>query len=73
MILKCHLPEEKHRVQSLNDFIIFGIMALGSFSSGGILSVYGWNAVLWLSLVPLLLAMITLFLASRKPENVSSV
>ncbi len=35
MVLECHRPEEKTRVQSLNDFIVFGLMAVGSFSSGG--------------------------------------
>ncbi len=37
LVLECHNPEEKNRVQSLNDFVIFGLMAIGSFSSGGIL------------------------------------
>ena len=32
LVLECHRPEEKTRVQSLNDFIIFGIMAVGSFA-----------------------------------------
>ncbi len=30
-------------------------MAIGSFSSGGILSSYGWQIVLWVSFVPLVL------------------
>ncbi|WP_372882166.1 MFS transporter [Psychromonas sp.] len=60
MVLECHKPEEKNRVQSLNDFIIFGLMAVGSFSSGGILSIYGWQIVLWVSFIPLILAVITL-------------
>lgn len=30
-LLECHTSTEKTRVQSLNDFIIFGLMALGSF------------------------------------------
>jgi hypothetical protein len=66
-VLECHAPEEKTRVQSLNDFIIFGLMAIGSFSSGGILSVYGWNTVLWVSLIPLLFTIAAL--ASHRPKN----
>lgn len=54
-VLECHTSNEKTRVQSLNDFIVFGLMAVGSFSSGWILSVYGWDTVLWVSFVPLLL------------------
>ena len=36
LVLECHRPEERTKVQSLNDFIIFGIMAVG-FASGGLL------------------------------------
>lgn len=60
MILETHRPEEKARVQSLNDFVVFGTMAIGSFLSGGLLSAYGWNTVLWLSFVPLALAVVVL-------------
>jgi MFS family permease len=60
LVLECHRPEEKVRVQSLNDFIVFGTMAFGSFLSGGLLTAYGWHTVLWLSFVPLALAALTL-------------
>lgn len=57
-IIDYHRPEEKTQVQSLNDFVVFGVMIVGSFSSGALLSLYGWNAVLWGSLVPVGLAFI---------------
>ncbi|MBN9575505.1 MAG: MFS transporter, partial [Alicycliphilus denitrificans] len=60
LVLECHRPEERTRVQSLNDFIVFGLMAIGSFLSGSLLSAYGWNAVLWVSFVPLALAVVAL-------------
>lgn len=60
LVLECHRPEEKTRVQSLNDFIIFGTMALGSFASGGLLAAYDWNTVLWVSLLPLAVAVVAL-------------
>lgn len=56
MALECHRPEEKTRVQSFNDFIVFGTMAVGSFASGTLLAAYDWNMVLWVSAVPLVLA-----------------
>ncbi|KAB2688480.1 MFS transporter [Brucella tritici] len=68
MVLECHRPEEKARVQSLNDFVVFGTMAFGSFLSGGLLTSYGWNAVLWLSFVPLAMAMIALAGALKAPR-----
>lgn len=60
LVLECHRPEEKTRVQSLNDFVVFGTMAVGSFASGGLLAAYDWNTVLWVSFVPLALAVAVL-------------
>lgn len=60
LVLESHRPEEKNRVQSLNDFIVFGTMAVGSFSSGGLLTGYGWDVVLWISFLPLVPAVIAL-------------
>ncbi|WP_246583205.1 MFS transporter [Candidatus Vallotia tarda] len=65
VVLECHQPEESIRVQSLNDFIIFGTMVFGSFLSGSLLTIFGWKIVLWFSFIPLAAAGITLVLASR--------
>jgi predicted MFS family arabinose efflux permease len=65
MVLECHRPEEKARVQSFNDFAVFGTMAVGSFLSGGLLSSFGWDAVLWLSFAPLAVAVVALALGRR--------
>ncbi|MFC3116167.1 MFS transporter [Cellvibrio fontiphilus] len=67
-VLECHRPEEKNRVQSLNDFLIFGVMALGSFLSGGILGAYGWSTVLWISFIPLSITLLALALAKKQKE-----
>lgn len=61
-IIDFHRPEEKTQVQSLNDFLVFGVMIVGSFSSGVLLNAFGWNAVLWGSLVPVAVALLTLLL-----------
>jgi len=45
MVTQCHRPEERNKVQAFNDFLVFGAMAIGSFSSGQILAVLGWGAV----------------------------
>jgi predicted MFS family arabinose efflux permease len=45
VITECHGPRERNKVQAFNDFLIFGSMAVGSFSSGALLSRYGWTAV----------------------------
>lgn len=69
LVLECHRPEEKTRVQSLNDFIVFSLMAIGSFSSGGLLSAYGWNTVLWVSFVPLVLTVLALAASMKKQAH----
>ncbi|MBX6963761.1 MFS transporter [Alcaligenes faecalis] len=45
MVVDCYRPEERGRVQALNDFIIFTCVALSSFTSGRVLAVYGWYGV----------------------------
>ena len=62
MVLECHTPEEKTRVQSFNDFIVFGTMAIGSFVSGSLLTNYNWGTVLWVSFAPLVLAVMVLLM-----------
>ncbi len=36
---------ERAKTQAANDFLIFGMVALSSFSSGVVLNFFGWNAV----------------------------
>ena len=45
MITQCHRPEERNKVQAFNDFLVFGSMALSSFSSGQLLDKFGWTAI----------------------------
>jgi MFS family permease len=45
MVTQCHRPAERTKVQSFNDFLIFGSMAVSSFSSGQLLAWFGWQAV----------------------------
>ena len=65
LVLDCHRPEEKTRVQSFNDFIVFGMMAVGSFASGSLLAAYDWSVVLWVALFPLVAAAGTLLFTAR--------
>ena len=45
MVTQCHRPQERNKVQAFNDFLIFGSMALSSFSSGQLLEYFGWQAI----------------------------
>jgi MFS family permease len=45
MLTETYRPEERNRVQGFNDFLLFGFVAIASFSSGGLFSTLGWNAI----------------------------
>jgi MFS family permease len=45
MVTQCYAPAERNKVQAFNDFLVFGSMAVSSFSSGQLLANFGWNAV----------------------------
>jgi predicted MFS family arabinose efflux permease len=45
MLAGAHRPEEQARVQGLNDFLVMGMVTLGSLSSGALMSGLGWEAV----------------------------
>jgi MFS family permease len=45
LLTRVYAPEEKAKVQALNDFLIFGTVAVSSFASGALLSGLGWNMV----------------------------
>lgn len=45
MLTETYRPEEKEGVQAANDFLIFGVVALASFSSGEALLIGGWSVV----------------------------
>ncbi len=48
MVTACHRPEERNRVQAMNDFLVFGSVAISSFASGKLLSVAGWETINWM-------------------------
>ncbi len=53
MLINAHSPEERGRVQGLNDMIVFGCVTMASLASGGLMNcsgstaVEGWSAVNW--------------------------
>jgi MFS family permease len=50
-----HTRAEQAKVQGLNDFLVLGFVAVGSFGSGALLEAFGWNAVQY-AMMPALLA-----------------
>ena len=64
LVLETHRPQERNKVQAFNDFLVFGMMAVGSFASGQLLANYGWSAVNLVVFPPVLLGLAVLALAS---------
>jgi MFS family permease len=64
LVLETHRPRERNKVQAFNDFLVFGMMAVGSFSSGQLLANYGWSMVNLVVYPPVLLGLTVLTLAS---------
>jgi MFS family permease len=61
MLTAAHSPEEGGRVQGMNDFAVFGLVAIASLASGGLMNcsggdaASGWTAVN-LAMIPFLVA-----------------
>jgi MFS family permease len=52
-----HTAAERAKVQGLNDFLVLGLVAVGSFGSGALLDSFGWGAVQYAMVPALLLAL----------------
>jgi MFS family permease len=63
LVLETHRPQERNKVQAFNDFLVFGLMAIGSFSSGQLLANYGWSTVNAVVFPPVLLGFAALVLS----------
>jgi MFS family permease len=60
LVTECYRPEERAKVQAANDFLVFGSVAIASFSSGKLLNAGGWDSVNWLVFPPVILALVLL-------------
>lgn len=45
MLTECYRPSERAKVQALNDFLVFGTVAVASFGSGQLLHTVGWEGI----------------------------
>ena len=72
LVLETHRSQERNKVQAFNDFLVFGMMAMGSFSSGQLLANYGWSAVNLVVFPAVLLGLAVLTLASWTRRRANS-
>jgi MFS family permease len=69
LVTETYLPAEKEKVQALNEFLLFGVVAIASFSSGELLIFGGWNVLNIIVLPVALTCLGALFWQmSRKPQ-----
>lgn len=67
LLTECYTPAEKAKTQAINDFLVFGAVALCSFSSGALQYGFGWQAVNLGVVAPLMVtATATLWLKHRR-------
>lgn len=59
LLTSTHRPEERGKVQALNEFLTFGTVAVTALTSGALLHNLGWNVVNLGVLVPVLLVILT--------------
>ena len=45
LLAEAYRPSERAKVQALNDFLVFGTVAVASFGSGQLLHSVGWNGI----------------------------
>lgn len=65
LLANAHQPAERFRAQAVNDFSVFGLSAMGSLSAGVVIQFFGWHAVLWASIPPVLVTMVVLVWARQ--------
>jgi MFS family permease len=73
LLTESYAPAEKARVQSANDFIVFGTMGVSSLASGALVSTTGWETMNRAVLPFLVLIAVTvLWYAARRRRSASA-
>ncbi|MGD8830655.1 MAG: MFS transporter [Pseudomonadales bacterium] len=75
LLVANYRPSERFQTQAVNDFSVFGTSALASLMGGAVLLEFGWENVLLVATVPLVLVVAALLrlggrAAARVPERV---
>jgi MFS family permease len=70
LLTEAYRPNEKAKTQGVNEFIVFASAATGSFASGGLFNVSGWDAVNY-GMVPFLVATFSATLWYQKSRKSS--
>lgn len=74
MVTDTYTPAERATVQALNDFLVFGTVAVASFGSGRLLNTSGWETIntLMLPLIAVVLVMLGWLTLHRRRATASA-
>lgn len=73
LLTQSYRASERFKVQAINDFLVFGLQALGSLSAGILLASIGWGGVMVFALPLLLLLVPVIFYAGRSTVQINEV
>src|SRR5712692_2279565 len=59
LLTSAYRPEERAKTQAANEFLTFGVVAVASFASGGVMARIGWSAINYATFPLLLIAAAT--------------
>lgn len=68
LLTETYRPEEGAKVQALNDFVVFGLVTVATFSSGVLQSTLGWRAINLAVLAPLAVCGVAVAWLCRHPQ-----
>jgi MFS family permease len=65
LLTQSYRSAERFKVQALNDLLVFGLQAVGSLGAGVLLATNGWDGVMIVALLGLLLLLPAIMIAGR--------
>jgi len=68
LLTETYRPEEGAKVQALNDFVVFGLVTVATFSSGVLQNTLGWRAINLAVLAPLGLCLFAVVWLQTRPR-----
>src|SRR3546814_3907164 len=73
LLTEAYRPAERNKTQALNDFLVFGTVALASLSSGKLLFQWGWDTVPAAAVPFILMAALAAGWLMRSEEHTSEL
>jgi MFS family permease len=68
LLPQMYQANETHRVQGLNDLMVFSAQAIAALGSGVLLILLGWQGLVWVAL-PIMAILVVLLLNCRRVNN----